>query len=110
MTQHKEIPPMHVLKTLAKKFMTTAEIENLGLNPKLISAGDWRNAGIENWVLDFLPDSAYAASYCSSCEQTPNVLENIVIWNTDTFDISGLDLDQRTYAEIEKDYKELDKV
>lgn len=51
-----------------------------------------------------------ASSFCSSCEQTPNVMETIVIWNTDTFDTSGLDLDKRTYAEIEKDYIESNKV
>lgn len=109
MTQVKEIPPMHILKTLAKKFMTTAEIQALGLTPNIVSAGEWRKHGTANWVPDFLPDNAMASSFCSSCEQTPNVIETIVIWNTDTFDVSDLDLDQRTYAEIEKDRSEFNE-
>lgn len=89
----KPLQPFSVIKQKAKKFMTTAEIEDLGLPPFNVSAYEWRKAGNDSWVPEQLPDHAKAVSFCMGTED-PNVIDTIVIWNLDTFDSTGLNLDQ----------------
>lgn len=73
------------IKKLAKQFMTTDEIRELGLDPFCIEAGRLRKLGLNSWVPVELPDTAEGASFSVASEINPNELSTIVIWNSDTF-------------------------
>lgn len=88
-------PCMEHIKANAKKFMTTEEIRGLGLDPFMVSAGEWRKTSV-TWVPAILPDTAYAAAFSESDPQDLSTLETIVIWNTDTFDPTLLQLHSET--------------
>jgi hypothetical protein len=75
------------IKQNAKKFMTTQEIKELGLVPDSISAGEYRKIGLASWVPAELPDCAKGASFSVGSTDDPKVLETIVIWNSDTFNL-----------------------
>lgn len=73
------------IKELSKKFMTTEEIRELGLDPFCVEAGKLRKLGFHAWVPIELPDTAQGASFSVGLESNPNILSTIVIWNSDTF-------------------------
>lgn len=85
-----EKPSIQKIKEKAKQFMTTAEIQDLGLDPFMQTAFNWRKLGFH--VPDNLPDEAKLASFSYTNEaEGVGVLETIVIWNLDTFDNSLID-------------------
>jgi hypothetical protein len=81
------------IKELSKKFMTTEEIRELGLDPFCVEAGKLRKLGFHAWVPIELPDTAQGASFSVGLESNPNILSTIVIWNSDTF-VLPIELDK----------------
>jgi hypothetical protein len=98
----KIIPCMANIKQKYRTFMNTKEIEELGLDPLMVTAGEWRKINV-SWVPAILPDDAYASSFSSADPQNPSALiETIVIWNTDTFDPALIQLHTETELVVDK--------